>query len=209
MAIQKVISPYWRLNHIKWRARTFPAICTWFQWHTFSKEKIFQWVSRLCCCFFFLCSVCCQPKMHGEMNQVKWRMTKRIVHEKNERNLFVGLDQWREKKSHFWQHNHICWKAAAINQKIFLFWIQEYRLINASWRIDWPGSEKPIDQPICGFNNELCPKDDTHITSMVIAGALALMLFCSTGELHNEHCFVKKISQVFIQFHEISRKHSN
>ncbi|XP_055316758.1 receptor-type guanylate cyclase Gyc76C-like [Sitodiplosis mosellana] len=56
----------------------------------------------------------------------------------------------------------------------------EYRLINASWRIDWPGSEKPIDEPICGFNNELCPKDDTHITSMVIAGALALMLFCST-----------------------------
>lgn len=49
-------------------------------------------------------------------------------------------------------------------------------------RIDWPGNEKPIDQPICGFNNELCPKDDTHITSMVIAGTLALMLFCGTGE---------------------------
>lgn len=59
--------------------------------------------------------------------------------------------------------------------------LQEYKIINASWRIDWPGNEKPIDQPICGFNNELCPKDDTHITSMVIAGALALMLFCGTG----------------------------
>lgn len=45
--------------------------------------------------------------------------------------------------------------------------------------VDWPGSERPADQPICGFMNELCPKDDTHITSMVIAGVLALMLFCA------------------------------
>lgn len=60
---------------------------------------------------------------------------------------------------------------------------QEYKIINASWRIDWPANEKPFDQPICGFNNELCPKDDTHITSLVIAGALALMLFCGTGNI--------------------------
>lgn len=45
-------------------------------------------------------------------------------------------------------------------------------------RIDWPGAEKPADQPICGFMNELCPKDDTHITSLVAAGVLALVLFC-------------------------------
>lgn len=57
-------------------------------------------------------------------------------------------------------------------------------------RIDWPGNEKPIDQPICGFNNELCPKDDTHITSMVIAGTLALMLFCGTGEPITIWCLV-------------------
>lgn len=47
-------------------------------------------------------------------------------------------------------------------------------------RIDWPGPEKPADQPICGFMNELCPKDDTHITSMVVAGVLALTLFCAS-----------------------------
>lgn len=27
--------------------------------------------------------------------------------------------------------------------------------------------------------NELCPKDDTHITSMVAAGVLGLILFCA------------------------------
>lgn len=62
-----------------------------------------------------------------------------------------------------------------------LLYSQEYKILNASVRIDWPGNEKPVDQPICGFNNELCPKDDTHITSLVIAGALGLLLFCSAG----------------------------
>lgn len=57
--------------------------------------------------------------------------------------------------------------------------LQEYKIINASVRIDWPGAEKPADQPICGFLNELCPKDDTHITSMVAAGVLGLVLFCA------------------------------
>lgn len=81
--------------------------------------------------------------------------------------------------------------------------LQEYKIINASWRIDWPGNEKPIDQPICGFNNELCPKDDTHITSMVIAGTLALMLFCGTGTLrhnwphHGGHCNASLIDFFF------------
>lgn len=56
---------------------------------------------------------------------------------------------------------------------------QEYKIINASVRIDWPGSEKPADQPICGFLNEACPKDSTHITSMVVAGVLGLVLFCA------------------------------
>lgn len=57
--------------------------------------------------------------------------------------------------------------------------MQEYKIINASLLVDWPGEERPADQPICGFMNELCPKDDTHITSMVIAGVLALVLFCA------------------------------
>lgn len=62
---------------------------------------------------------------------------------------------------------------------LHFFWLQEYKIINASVRIDWPGAEKPADQPICGFLNELCPKDDTHITSMVAAGVLGLVLFCA------------------------------
>lgn len=45
-------------------------------------------------------------------------------------------------------------------------------------RIDWPGKEKPADQPICGFHDELCPKDDTHLTSLIIACTLGLCLFC-------------------------------
>lgn len=56
---------------------------------------------------------------------------------------------------------------------------QEYKIINASLLIDWPGAERPADQPICGYMNELCPKDDTHITSMAIAAVLALVLFCA------------------------------
>ncbi len=60
----------------------------------------------------------------------------------------------------------------------FILILQEYKIINASVRIDWPGSEKPADQPICGFMNEACPKDNTHITSMVVAGVLGLVLFC-------------------------------
>ncbi|XP_055371824.1 receptor-type guanylate cyclase Gyc76C-like [Condylostylus longicornis] len=55
----------------------------------------------------------------------------------------------------------------------------EYKLINGSVRVDWPVKEKPFDEPMCGFNNELCEKDDRHITSVVIAGILALILFCS------------------------------
>lgn len=57
--------------------------------------------------------------------------------------------------------------------------LQEYKIINASVRIEWPGKEKPADQPICGFLNEACPKDSTHITSMVVAGVLGLVLFCA------------------------------
>lgn len=57
--------------------------------------------------------------------------------------------------------------------------LPEYKIINASVRIDWPGSEKPSDQPVCGFQNEACPKDSAHITSIVVAGVLGLVLFCA------------------------------
>lgn len=32
---------------------------------------------------------------------------------------------------------------------------------------------------MCGFNNELCKKDDTHYTSTVAAVVLGVLLFCS------------------------------
>lgn len=45
--------------------------------------------------------------------------------------------------------------------------------------IDWAGTDRPMDEPSCGFMNEHCMKDDTHIMSMVVAGILALILFCA------------------------------
>lgn len=45
--------------------------------------------------------------------------------------------------------------------------------------IDWPGGRKPEDEPSCGFMNELCPKSDTQINSIIAAGVLALILFCA------------------------------
>lgn len=55
----------------------------------------------------------------------------------------------------------------------------EYKLINGSVRVDWAtGGDRPFDEPMCGFMNELCKKDDRHITSVVVAGVLALILFC-------------------------------
>lgn len=45
--------------------------------------------------------------------------------------------------------------------------------------MDWPGKNKPEAEPGCGFLNEHCPKDDTHIRSIVAAGILAVLLFCA------------------------------
>lgn len=36
-----------------------------------------------------------------------------------------------------------------------------------------------MDEPSCGFMNEYCTKDESHVTSMVIAGVLGLVLFCA------------------------------
>lgn len=47
-------------------------------------------------------------------------------------------------------------------------------------RIDWPqGGSIPSDEPQCGFENEHCTKDDGHLLSMLVAGILGLILFCS------------------------------
>lgn len=45
-------------------------------------------------------------------------------------------------------------------------------------RIDWPSGSIPSDEPQCGFLNEHCTKDDGHV-SMIVAGILGLILFCS------------------------------
>ena len=57
-------------------------------------------------------------------------------------------------------------------------YFQEYKL-NPRLPIDWPDSVKPEDEPSCGFLNEKCPKDDSQITSLVVAGTLAVTLFCA------------------------------
>lgn len=50
---------------------------------------------------------------------------------------------------------------------------------NNIMRIDWAGGAIPVHEPACGFENELCAKDEGHKTSMIIAGVLGLVLFCS------------------------------
>ncbi|XP_076380878.1 receptor-type guanylate cyclase Gyc76C isoform X1 [Megalopta genalis] len=45
--------------------------------------------------------------------------------------------------------------------------------------MDWPLKNKPEAEPGCGFLNEHCPKDDTHLRSIVAAGVLAVLLFCA------------------------------
>ncbi|KFB47431.1 AGAP012163-PA-like protein [Anopheles sinensis] len=57
--------------------------------------------------------------------------------------------------------------------------IPEFKLSKVGSTIDWAGSDRPMDEPSCGFANEHCMKDDTHVMSMVIAGVLALILFCA------------------------------
>ncbi|XP_026329867.1 receptor-type guanylate cyclase Gyc76C-like [Hyposmocoma kahamanoa] len=54
----------------------------------------------------------------------------------------------------------------------------EYKT-NPRMPIDWPDGVKPEDEPSCGFLNEKCPKDDSQITSLVVAGTLAVTLFCA------------------------------
>ncbi|XP_063921313.1 receptor-type guanylate cyclase Gyc76C-like isoform X1 [Zophobas morio] len=54
----------------------------------------------------------------------------------------------------------------------------EYK-IYTNTQIVWAGSDKPNDEPSCGFLNELCPKPNTHLNSIIAAGVLAILLFCA------------------------------
>lgn len=58
--------------------------------------------------------------------------------------------------------------------------IPEFKLSKGGITIDWAGSERPMDEPACGFMNEHCTKDESHITSMVTAIVLAMVLFCAS-----------------------------
>ncbi|KAJ8947966.1 hypothetical protein NQ318_021064, partial [Aromia moschata] len=51
--------------------------------------------------------------------------------------------------------------------------------LNPETLILWPGNNRPTDEPSCGFDNELCPKPNTHLNSIIAAGVLAIMLFCA------------------------------
>lgn len=46
-------------------------------------------------------------------------------------------------------------------------------------KIEWPGKSRPDDEPSCGFNNELCKKDDMEKRSIIVAAILGLILFCA------------------------------
>lgn len=61
---------------------------------------------------------------------------------------------------------------------VYQCFLQEYKT-NPRMPIDWPDGVKPEDEPSCGFLNEKCPKDDSQITSLVVAGTLAVTLFCA------------------------------
>ncbi|XP_057667312.1 receptor-type guanylate cyclase Gyc76C-like isoform X1 [Diorhabda carinulata] len=51
--------------------------------------------------------------------------------------------------------------------------------LNVNTQIYWPdGYNRPKDQPSCGFDNELCPKPNTQLNSIIAAAVLAILLFC-------------------------------
>lgn len=60
----------------------------------------------------------------------------------------------------------------------FILFLQTYKP-NYKLPIDWLNKDKPADEPSCGFNNEKCSEESTHIFSLVVAGILAVTLFCA------------------------------
>ncbi|XP_022167854.1 receptor-type guanylate cyclase Gyc76C-like [Myzus persicae] len=55
----------------------------------------------------------------------------------------------------------------------------EYKLNSPNLKIEWPGKSRPDDEPSCGFNNELCKKNDMEKSSIIVATVLGLTLFCA------------------------------
>ncbi|KAK9751499.1 Receptor family ligand binding region [Popillia japonica] len=51
--------------------------------------------------------------------------------------------------------------------------------INKNSKVEWPNGNVPSDEPSCGFNNEMCLKNDTHLNSIIVAAVLAVLLFCA------------------------------
>ncbi|XP_011864194.1 PREDICTED: guanylate cyclase 32E-like [Vollenhovia emeryi] len=83
------------------------------------------------------------------------------------------------KKEPFRVHNFSCdYQMMPVGQ----FQQGETLLVYKSWpgAMDWPGKNKPEAEPGCGFLNEHCPKDDTHLRSIIVAATLAVLLFCAT-----------------------------
>ncbi|XP_011308844.1 guanylate cyclase 32E isoform X2 [Fopius arisanus] len=80
------------------------------------------------------------------------------------------------KKDHFTQVNLSCeFQMKPVGQ----FQQGETLVYRPSESMEWPGKNKPEAEPGCGFLNEHCPKDDTHLRSIVAAGILAVLLFCA------------------------------
>ncbi|XP_053624893.1 receptor-type guanylate cyclase Gyc76C-like isoform X2 [Plodia interpunctella] len=80
---------------------------------------------------------------------------------------------------------------------------------NSLLPIDWPDNVKPEDEPSCGFLNEKCPKDDSQITSLVVAGTLAVTLFCAlvvTVSIYRKWKIEQEIEGLLwkVELHEIS-----
>ncbi|KAK0094945.1 hypothetical protein PV326_009569 [Microctonus aethiopoides] len=81
------------------------------------------------------------------------------------------------KKDPFQMNNFSCdYQMKPVGQ----FQQGETLMYRPSESMDWPGKNKPEAEPGCGFLNEHCPKDDKHLNSIVVAGTLAILLFCAT-----------------------------
>ncbi|XP_076756060.1 receptor-type guanylate cyclase Gyc76C [Xylocopa sonorina] len=80
------------------------------------------------------------------------------------------------KKDPFRRNNFSCdYQMKPVGQ----FQQGETLVYRPSEAMDWPAKNKPEAEPGCGFRNEHCPKDDTHLRSIVAAGVLAVLLFCA------------------------------
>lgn len=58
--------------------------------------------------------------------------------------------------------------------------MQRYELNSNTKPIQWvyDRGNRPPDEPSCGFDNELCPKPNTQLNSIIASGVLLVMLFC-------------------------------